>query len=172
MRVTPGLLGGAGLATGVMYLVRRLREKRRRALPVAPMRATTTIEAPIERVFDAWSRFEEFPRFMPMVTEVRPTGSERWQWTVADAFGASMQVVTRVTQRDRPHLIAWTAEGDAVAEHSGTVRFQPTAGSGTRMDLELSRRASGDDVGETERALREGLTAFKTHVESAAHHAA
>jgi hypothetical protein len=71
------------------------------------IRLTTTIEAPIERVFDAWSRVEEFPRFMPMVAEVRPAGDDRWEWTVANGSGASTRFVSRVTQRDRPHSIAW-----------------------------------------------------------------
>ena len=38
------------------------------------VRMATTVHAPIERIFDAWSRFEDFPRFMPMVAEVRPAG--------------------------------------------------------------------------------------------------
>src|SRR5262245_7471696 len=66
------------------------------------MRMATTIEAPIERVFDAWSRFEDFLRLMPMVAEIRPAGDDRWQWTVANPGGASIQCVSWVTQRDRP----------------------------------------------------------------------
>src|SRR5207237_5778041 len=42
------------------------------------VRMATTVHAPIERIFDAWSRFEDFPRFMPMVAEVRLAGVDRW----------------------------------------------------------------------------------------------
>lgn len=141
------------------------------------MRMATTIEAPIERVFDAWSRFEDFPRFMPMVSQVRPVGEDRWQWTISEPGGASIEFLSRVTQRDRPHLIAWATDGGAVAEHSGTVRFRPKD-SATRMEIEISRRASGGGVGEgvavaagvdPERALRDGLAAFKARLEEAAH---
>jgi uncharacterized membrane protein len=140
------------------------------------MRMATTIEAPIERVFDAWSRFEDFLRLMPMVAEVRPAGDDRWQWTVANPDGASIHCVSRVTQRDRPHAIAWATDGGAVAQHSGSVRFRPTAKSGTRVKIEISRPASSDAGGEgvavttgldLERALRAGLAAFKARVEAA-----
>ena len=259
MRATPGLVGGAGIAAGLMFLLGRPRGKRRRpALPIAAslaagavagarqaisrvdaprrvtdlaeaarrlrpewrngrialrrrrrlaflqehpwavfgtaasllaagtwrlwrreagkMRMATTIEAPIERVFDAWARFEDFPRFMPMVTEVRPAGDDHWQWTIASPGGPSIQLVSRVTRRDRPHVIAWATDGDAVAQHRGTVRFQPTAESKTRMRITIWRRASsgvgGEGVAVTtgldpERALREGLAAFKARVEAA-----
>ena len=259
MRATPGLVGGAGIAAGLMFLLGRPRGKRRRpALPIAAslatgavagarqaisrvdaprrvtdlaeaarrlrpewrdgritlrrrrrlaflqehpwavfgtavsllaagtwrlwrreegkMRMATTIEAPIERVFDAWSRFEDFLRLMPMVAEVRPAGEDRWQWTVANPSGASIQCVSRVTQRDRPHVIAWATDGAAVAQHSGSIRFRPTATSGTRVKIEILRPASTDAVAEgvaatsgldLEHALREGLAAFKARVEAA-----
>jgi uncharacterized membrane protein len=144
------------------------------------VRMATTIEAPIERVFDAWSRVEDFPRFMPMVAEVRPSGDDRWQWTIANPGRPSIQLVSWVTQRDRPHLIAWAADGGAGAQHTGTVRFHPTADSKTRMKIEIVRRVSSGAVGQDtavatgldpERSLREGLAAFKARVE-AAHHGA
>jgi uncharacterized membrane protein len=141
------------------------------------IRMATTIEAPIERVFDAWSRFEDFPRFMPMVAQVRQVGDDRWQWTISEPDGASIEFVSRVTQRDRPHVIGWATDGGMVGEHSGTVRFRSTD-SGTRMEVEMSRHASGGAVGEgvavaagvdPERALREGLAAFKARLEEARH---
>jgi uncharacterized membrane protein len=259
MRATSGLVGGAGIAAGLMYLLSRQRSKPRRStLPAvanlaadavagarqaisrvnAPRRVTdlaeaarrlrpewrdgritlrrsrrvtlleehpwavfgtaaevlaagmwrlwrhqpgkmrmaTTIEAPIERVFDAWSRFEDFPRFMPIVAQIRSVGDDRWQWTIADPGGASIQFVSRITQRDRPHSIAWVTDEGVVAEHTGTVRFRPTGENETRMKIEILQRASGGAVGEgaavttgldPERALREGLAAFKARVEAA-----
>jgi uncharacterized protein YndB with AHSA1/START domain len=252
MRATPGLVGGAGIAAGLMFLLGRPRGKRRRpALPIAAslatgavasarqaiarvdaprrvtdlaeaarrlrpewrngrialrrrrrlaflqehpwavfgtaasllaagtwrlwrreagkMRMATTIEAPVEHVFDAWLRFEDFPRFMPMVAEVRPVGDDRWQWTIATHRGPSIQLVSRVTQRDRPHVIAWATDG-AVAQHSGTVRFQPTAESKTRIKIAIVHSASSGGAEEGERILREGLAAFKARVEAPHQH--
>src|SRR5919204_3144544 len=111
------LLGVAAgvLAAGVWGLWRR---------EPGQVRVATTVHAPIERVFDAWSRFEDFPRFMPMVAQVRPVGDDRWQWTSSEPGGELIDFVSRVTQRDRPHMIAWATDCGAVGEHSGTVRFR------------------------------------------------
>ena len=141
------------------------------------VRMATTIHAPIERVFDAWSRFEDFPRFMPMVAEVRPVGEDRWHWVIAGPAGASIEYDTVVTRRERPQLIAWTTVEGALVEHSGTARFRPTADGGTRVEIVMSWRPAGGGIGETvafisgvdlEHALRDGLAAFTARLEGEA----
>jgi uncharacterized membrane protein len=175
MRATPGLVGGAGIVAGLMYLLGRRRGKRRGSALPGQIRMATTIEAPIERVFDAWSCFEDVPRFTPMVAKVRPVGADRWQWTISESVGASIDFVCSVTQRDRPRLLAWATDGGGVAQHSGTVRFRATAESQTRMKIQIVRRASDGAVGDgavvativdPKRALRKGLAAFKASVEA------
>ena len=138
------------------------------------VRMATTVHAPIERVFDAWSRFEDFPRFMPMVAEVHSTGEDRWHWVIAGPAGAPIEFDSMVTRRDRPRLIAWTSTDGALVEHSGTARFRPTADAGTRVDITMSWRPAGGGLGETvafmsgvdpEHALRDGLAGFKARLE-------
>jgi uncharacterized membrane protein len=141
------------------------------------VRVATTVQAPIERVFDAWSRFEDFPRFMPMVAEVRPVGEDRWHWTIAGPAGAPIQFGSAVTRRDRPRVIAWATDAGAVVEHSGTARFRPTADGGTRIEVVMSWHPVGGGPGDgvafmsgvdRERALRDGLSAFKARLEAEA----
>lgn len=162
------LLGVAAgvLAAGVWGLWRR---------EPGQVRVATTVHAPIERVFDAWSRFEDFPRFMPMVAEVRPVGEDRWHWTIAGPAGAPIQFVSSVTRRERPRLIAWQTDDGAVVEHSGTARFRPTADGRTCIEVAMSWRPVGGALGEgvafvagidPERALRDGLSAFKARLEA------
>jgi len=138
------------------------------------VRMATTVRAPIERVFDAWSRFEDFPRFMPMVAEVRPTGEDRWHWVIAGPAGTPIEFDSIVTQRDRPRLIQWTSADGSLVEHSGTARFRPTADDGTRVEITMSWRPVGDGIGESvafmsgmdpEHALRDGLAGFKARLE-------
>jgi len=138
------------------------------------VRMATTVHAPIERVFDAWSRFEDFPRFMPMVAEVRATGEDRWHWVIAGPAGAPIEFDSMVTRRDRPRLIAWTSADGTLVEHSGTARFRPTAEAGTRVEITMSWRPAGGGLGETvsfmsgvdpEHALRDGLAGFKARLE-------
>jgi len=140
-------------------------------------RMATTVHAPIERVFDAWSRFEDFPRFMPMVAEVRPIGEDQWHWVIAGPAGAPIEFNSIVTRRDRPRLIEWTSADGALVEHSGTARFRPTADDGTRVEITMSWRPVGGGLGETvafmsgvdpDHALREGLAGFKARLEGEA----
>src|SRR5262245_12636786 len=141
------------------------------------IRIATTIQAPIERVFDAWSRFDDFPRFMPMVAEVRPTGEDRWHWVIAGPAGAPIEFDSIVTRRDRPRLIEWTSADDALVEPRGTARFRPTADDGTRVEITMSWRPVGGGLGEAVafmsgvdpgHALREGLAGFKARLEGQA----
>jgi uncharacterized membrane protein len=138
------------------------------------VRAAVTVQAPVERVFDAWSRFEDFPRFMPSVAEVRPVGDERWHWVIAGPAGASIQFESIVTRRERPRVIAWATVDGAAVEHSGTARFRPTADGGTRVDVTMSWRPAGGGIGEgvafmsgidPGHLLREGLAAFSARLE-------
>lgn len=141
------------------------------------VRLAATVHAPVERVFDAWSRFEDFPRFMPMVAEVRSVGEDRWRWTIAGPAGAPIEFVSAVTRRDRPRFIGWATEDGAVVEHSGSARFRPTADGGTRVEIRMCWRPAGGGVGEgvafmsgldPERALRDGLAGFKARLEAEA----
>jgi uncharacterized membrane protein len=141
------------------------------------VRIATTVHAPIERVFDAWSRFEDFPRFMPMVAEVRPAGEDRWHWIIAGPAGATIEYDSVVTRRERPRLLAWTSVEGTLVEHSGTARFRPTADGGTRIEITMSWRPAGGAIGETvafmsgmnpEHALREGVAAFKARLDGEA----
>jgi uncharacterized membrane protein len=141
------------------------------------VRVATTVHAPIERVFDAWSRFEDFPRFMPMVAEVRAAGDDRWHWVIAGPAGTPIEFDSVVSRRDRPRLIAWTTVEGALVEHSGTARFRPTADGGTRVEIVMSWRPAGGGLGESvafmsgvdpDHALREGLSAFKGRLEGEA----
>jgi uncharacterized membrane protein len=141
------------------------------------VRVATTVHAPIERVFDAWSRFEDFPRFMPMVAEVRAAGDDRWHWVIAGPAGTPIEFDSVVSRRDRPRLIAWTTVEGALVEHSGTARFRPTADGGTRIEIVMSWRPAGGGLGESvafmsgvdpDHALREGLSAFKGRLEGEA----
>jgi len=106
------------------------------------VRMATTVHAPIERIFDAWSRFEDFPRFMPMVAEVRPAGEDRWHWVIAGPAGAPIEFESVVTRRDRPRLIAWTTVEGALVEHSAVDGGGVEDGGRERI---LRRQAVVDD---------------------------
>lgn len=98
---------------------------------------TIHIDAPPERVFDVWSKYENFPHFMSHVKEVRDLGNGRSHWVVSGPAGASIEWDSILTESRRPEVLAWRSEPDSTVQNQGTVRLQPD-GNGTRVSVHMS----------------------------------
>src|SRR5436853_290411 len=69
---------------------------------------TITVNAPVDRVFDFWSRYENFPRFMAHVREVKTdVGGNRSHWVVAGPAGIPVEWDTVITRFVPNELLAW-----------------------------------------------------------------
>jgi uncharacterized membrane protein len=109
---------------------------RRRAVDV---QKTIVINAPVGEVYAFWSSYENFPRFLSRVREVRESGRVPRQshWTVAGPAGTRVDFDAELTKVVPNKLIAWrTLPGSPVA-HAGVVRFDPEA-DGTRVHIRMS----------------------------------
>jgi uncharacterized membrane protein len=143
----------------------------RRAVTV---QKTLHINAPVEEVFDLWSHYENFPRFMTHVREIRRSEGGRSRWTVAGPGGMPLEWETIETAHEPNRRIAWkTVEGAPVA-HAGVVRFDPTPEGGTRVDIKLSYNPPAGALGhglasllgqDPKRALDDDLLRMKSLLE-------
>jgi uncharacterized membrane protein len=116
---------------------------RRRAVDV---RKTIHIEAPREEVFAFFRAFENFPRFMTHVREVRRSGEGRWHWSVDGPAGTTVEWDAEVSAFVPNEIVAWkTAPGAAIAS-SGIAKFEDE-GNGTRLDIRLSYNPPAGAVG-------------------------
>jgi uncharacterized membrane protein/osmotically-inducible protein OsmY len=117
----------------------------RRAVDV---QKTINIDAPIEDVFRFWTAYENFPRFMSRVLEVRPGAREgESHWTVAGPAGAPVRFDAEVTTFVPNRAFGWrTIEGSPVA-HAGLVRFEPAGGGQTRVHMRMSYNPPGGWLG-------------------------
>jgi len=157
------------LAAGVWGLWRREPDE---------VRESITVNAPQERAYETWTRFENFPRFMPAVREVRSVGPDRTHWVVSGPGGTPLEFESIVTRRQPPSAIAWrTVEGSLVS-HGGTARFRSAGPGATRVDVTMWWRPAGGGIGEgvatlsgvdPGRVLREGLARFKDEFEQGKH---
>jgi uncharacterized membrane protein len=96
------------------------------------------IAAPVEEVFSFWTRYENFPRFMSNVREVREIGENRSHWVIAGPAGAPIEWDAITTNYVPNQSLGWkTAPGSAI-QHAGIVRFQPNADGTTRLEIRLS----------------------------------
>lgn len=161
------LLGVAAgvLAAGIWGLWRR---------EPGEIRESITVNAPPERVYDTWTRFENFARFMPAVREVRSTGPDRTHWVISGPAGAPLEFESIVTRRERPDALAWRTVEGALVSHGGTARFRPSGAGATRVDVAMWWRPAAGAIGEgvatlagidPAHVLREGLARFKGELE-------
>lgn len=94
------------------------------------------VNAPIEVVFDLYSDFESFPRWMKSVREVRRIGRRFTRWTADAPFGMDVEWEAETTRFDPNRRIAWrTVRGDVHME--GEVTFQETQRGTTLMRVRV-----------------------------------
>jgi uncharacterized membrane protein len=134
---------------------------------------TMTVDAPVERVFEFWSDFENFPRFMSHVREVERTGPDRTHWTVAGPGGTPIEWDAVVTRRVANEEIGWRTVAGSPVEHGGAVRFRPAASNRTRIEVRMTYRPVGGVLGhglaalfgsDPERVIADDLARLSTHI--------
>jgi len=118
----------------------------RRAVDV---QKTINVAAPVETVFDFWRRYENFPRFMSNVREVRDLDGGRSHWTVAGPAGVPVDWDAEITQMVPNKVIAWKTLPGSTVPHAGIVRFQPTPDGTTSISVRLSYDPPAGAVGHT-----------------------
>ncbi len=106
-----------------------------------------TVDAPVERVYEFWNEFENFPRFMSHVHEVRRIGADRTHWVVAGPGGTPVEWDAVVTRRIVNEEIGWRTVEGSLVEHSGSVRFRSAGVGQTRIDVKMTYRPLGGALG-------------------------
>lgn len=95
------------------------------------------IDAAPEDVYDLWTDYENFPRFMSHVVEVRDLGRRRSHWVVRGPGGTEFAWNSVVTEQSRPHRLAWRSEPGAEIPQNGSIQFEPQRG-GTLVTVRMS----------------------------------
>jgi uncharacterized membrane protein len=117
------------------------------------LQKTITIHAPIEDVFNFWARFDNLPRFLSHVRDIKDLGNGRSQWTVAGPAGTSISWNAAITEFLPYQLLAWKTEPGSSVEHTGLVRFTPTESGATRLDILMSYNPVAGAIGHLVAAL-------------------
>ena len=134
---------------------------------------TIHIEATPEQVYDLWASYDNFPRFMANVVEVRDLGNRRSHWVVKGPAGSEFSFDAVLTEQERPRRLAWRSEPNAQVAQAGSVHFEPSRG-GTLATVQLSYRPPAGAVGQAvatlfggdpERELEEDLGRMKDLLE-------
>jgi uncharacterized membrane protein len=167
-----GITGLGLLARGATNLEfkRLLGLRGRRGIEI---QKTIHIDAPVEEVYRFWSNFENLPRIMGHLREVRDLGGGRTRWRVAGPAGVSVEWNAVITEHDPNRKIAWKSEAGSLVRSAGIVKFEPKR-DGTRLDIRLSYHPPGGALGhaiaalfgaDPKRAMDEDLVRFKSLME-------
>jgi uncharacterized membrane protein len=110
------------------------------------LQKTINIDAPVEQVYKFWKDFQNFPRFMSNVREVR-TSNGRSHWVVAGPAGVDVEWDAHITKEIPNQLLSWKSEKGSTIESAGLVRFMPNEGDGTSIEIKLSYNPPAGAVG-------------------------
>jgi uncharacterized membrane protein/CBS domain-containing protein len=116
----------------------------RRAVDV---QKTITINAPVAEVFRFWSNFDNFPRFMAGLKEVRDLGNGRSHWVAAGPAGAPVTWDALITRSEPNQVLAWKSEPGATVANAGIIRFELLTNNRTRVTIRLSYNPPAGAIG-------------------------
>jgi uncharacterized membrane protein len=105
------------------------------------------ILAPVDKVFEFWSAWENFPRFMRNVREVRDLGGDRTRWVVAGPAGVPVEWDAEVTRFEPNEVIAWKTIPGSTVDNAGIVQFRGNPDGTTTVDVRLSYNPPAGAVG-------------------------
>jgi uncharacterized membrane protein len=127
------------------------------------------VEVPVRTAYNQWTQFEEFPRFMEGVKEVRQVSDDRLHWC-AEIGGKKEEWDARITEQKPDERVAWTSEGAAM--NAGVVTFHKITPECTRVMLQLEYEpegvveSTGSALGFVSRRVEGDLNRFKEFIES------
>jgi uncharacterized membrane protein len=98
---------------------------------------TIRIDAAPDEVYEMWNNYENFPRFMSHVVEVRDIGHRRSHWVVQGPAGTQFEFDSVLTEQSKNRRLAWRSEPGAQIPNAGSVEFEPYRG-GTRVTVRFS----------------------------------
>ncbi len=135
---------------------------------MATVEKSIDVEVPVTTAYNQWTQFEEFPRFMEGVQEVRQLDDTHIHW-VAEIAGKKEEWDARITEQKPDQRVAWTSEDGAM--NAGVVTFHKLDDMKTRVMLQMDYEpkgvveSTGDALGFVSRRVEGDLGRFKEFIE-------
>jgi uncharacterized membrane protein len=133
-----------------------------------PIQRWTDVAVPVDKAYEAWIKFDEYPKFMHRVLSVEKKGQDKVSWQEKIWF-SKRQWEGRITERRKNDRIVWkTTSG---TNHRGIVSFHKLDDNLTRVMVEMEFEPTGmiEKMGSglrfVKRAVQADLARFKAYVE-------
>jgi uncharacterized membrane protein len=111
------------------------------------------INAPIEEIYQFWSNFENFPKFMTHIKEVKDLGGGHSKWKASGPAGMEMEWEAMTTREILNEQISWESIPGSQVKTSGTVRFTTNPDGRTRITIHWSYTPPAGAIGHTVASL-------------------
>lgn len=135
------------------------------------MEKSIVVDAPVREVYNQWTQFEEFPRFMEGVVEVRQLDDKRVYWRASIA-GTEREWHAEIVDQTPDQRIAWKSLTGP--DHGGAVLFRPLDDGRTEVALRMQYNPEGvaenvgDALGFLGRRIQGDLERFRDFMEERA----
>jgi uncharacterized membrane protein len=135
-----------------------------------------TINKSAHELYEFWHNFENLPKFLDHVREVKRVDDKHTHWKVDGPAGSSLQWTAETISDEPDKLIAWRSTAGADVDSAGSVRFVPsTEGHGTEVRVVLDYIPPAGKVGaviaslfgkSADQQVRSDLRRFKAIMET------
>ncbi|HMO95583.1 MAG TPA: SRPBCC family protein [Tepidiformaceae bacterium] len=135
---------------------------------MAQIEKSVVVDVPISTAYNQWTQFEEFPRFMEGVHEVKQLDDRHLYWR-AEVGGREQEWEAEIREQVPDEKIIWNAVDGS--ENAGIVRFEPAGPTSTRVRLQMSYNPEGfmetigDKLGFMTRRVEGDLERFRDFIE-------
>jgi uncharacterized membrane protein len=131
--------------------------------------SSINVRVPVRTAYNQWTQFEDFPKFMEGVKEVRQLDDQHVHW-VAEIAGKQKEWDAEITEQIPDQRVAWrSVEG---APNAGVVEFRSVGADETEVRVRMDYEPEGvvENVGSALQAadvrVKGDLSRFKKFIES------
>lgn len=127
------------------------------------------IDLPVSTVYNQWTQFEEFPKFMKGVESVTQLDDTRLHW-VAEIAGTREEWDAEIVDQQPDSRIAWRSTSGT--KNDGVVSFESLGATSTRITLDLDvepegfKEKMGEKLGFVSKQVEGDLKRFQEFMES------
>jgi uncharacterized membrane protein len=169
LRNTLIVVGGAAMAAVAALATRRMRSAETPIPdPSASVDAEVEVGVPVTVAYNQWTQFEEFPRFMEGVDEVKQLDDTLLRWAATIA-GRHAEWDAKILEQQPDRRITWeSVDGKRTR---GTVTFETRGPERSRVRLHMSYQPdgtaerAGSALGLDSRRIHGDLARFRELVE-------
>ena len=136
---------------------------------MASVQESIEVEVPVRSAYNQWTQFEEFPRFMEGVEEIRQLDDRHVHWVV-NFGGSTHEWDAEIVEQSPEERVAWrNTDGK---ENAGVVTFHKLDDAHSKVMVQLDfvpegiKEKIGDALGAPDRRVKGDLERFKELIES------